>query len=172
VNFGEDLEAGPRAQMELDVFAGIAPSVAGFDLDIGGLLYAYPGAASGRSYNFFEVYGGASRAVGPVGLGVSAAYSPDFFAGSGPALWTMAEASVDIPGTGVGVAGTIGRQQIDDNDIWGTPDYTAWSAGVSTDVLGASISAGATGTSLDEEDCFGGMEVCGTRLVLGVGLSM
>src|SRR5690554_6265151 len=35
VNFGEDLTAGPRAQLELDVYGGFAPSIAGVaDLDV------------------------------------------------------------------------------------------------------------------------------------------
>jgi uncharacterized protein (TIGR02001 family) len=173
VNFGEDLDGGARAQMELDLYAGIAPSVAGFDADLGVLLYAYPGAASDRSYDFLEFYGGLARSLGPVGLGVSASYSPDYFGGSGTALWTVAEASAGIPSTPVSLDGSLGRQQIEENDVWGTPDYTAWSVGASAEVLGASLRVGATGTDLETNECFaGGSELCEPRLILSVGVGM
>jgi uncharacterized protein (TIGR02001 family) len=41
VNFGEDLSAGQRAQMELDVYGGLRRSVAGLvDLDLNATYYA------------------------------------------------------------------------------------------------------------------------------------
>ncbi|MEX2583234.1 MAG: TorF family putative porin, partial [Gemmatimonadota bacterium] len=169
VNFGEDLTIGPRAHMELDVYAGIAPTVAGFDLDVGGLYYAYPGAESDRSYDFFELYGSAGRALGPVGLGVSAAYSPDFFGGSGAGVWYGAEASAGVPGSPITVDGSIGKQSIDDNLTWGTPDYLAWSAGLGAELLGLALGAMVTGTDLSEGDCFGGSDLCNTRVIVSVG---
>ena len=69
--------------------------------------------------------------------------------------------------------GSFGRQTIEENETWGTPDYTAWSVGASAEVLGASLRAGATGTDLETEECFvGGSELCEPRLILSVGLGM
>jgi uncharacterized protein (TIGR02001 family) len=169
VNFGEEL---PRAQLELDVYGGIAPSVAGFDLDLGALYYLYPGSKSDNNYDFYELYGGVGRTLGPVGLGVSAAYSPEFFAASGTGVWLGAEASVGVPGTSLTLDGSLGQQSIEDNGRWGTPDYMAWSAGVGTELFGASLGATVTGTDLDEGECFGGAEICNTRVILSVGRGM
>jgi uncharacterized protein (TIGR02001 family) len=172
VNFGEDLEGGDRAQMELDFYGGFAPSIAGFDLDVGAIYYWYPGAAESRSYDFYELYGGVGRTVGPVGLGASVAFSPDFFAASGDGLWLGGEASVGIPGTPLTLDGSIGQQTIEINENFGTPDYMAWTAGVGAEVFGVDLGATVAGTDLDEDDCFGGMELCSTRVILSVGRGM
>jgi uncharacterized protein (TIGR02001 family) len=168
VNFGEDLLAGPRAQMELDFYGGIAPSISGFDVDLGAIYYAYPGAAGGRDYNFFEAYAGVGRGFGVVSTGLDVAYSPDFFGGSGAGLWTGASASAEVPGLPVALEATFGRQAIDDNATWGTPNYNAWSLGAGTDVLGATIGATVAGTSLRSAECFGGSDLCGTRVIFSI----
>lgn len=172
VNFGEDLDGGARAQMELDVYGGVARSIAGFDADVGVLYYTYPGSGANRNYDFFEAYAGLSREVGQIGLGVSAAYSPDFFAGSGSGLWTAVDAAFSVPRTPVGLSFSVGRQMIEDNEAWGTPDYTAWSFDVVADVLGVSMGAGLDGTDLDARECLGGTKLCETRAILSIGVGM
>lgn len=172
VNFGEDLAAGPRAQMELDFYGGIAPTVSGFDLDLGAVYFAYPGAASGRSYDFYELYAGLGRAFGALGAGVDVAYSPDFFGGSGAGLWTGASASASFEGLPVAFDASFGRQTIDDNATWGTPNYNAWSVGAGTDLLGTTVGASVTGTSLSEGECFGGSELCNTRVIFSLSRAL
>lgn len=168
VNFGEDLESGARAQMELDVYGGIATSFAGFDLNLGGLLYAYPGAASARGYDFYEVYGRVARTFGPLVMGMDGAWSPDFFAGSGTGLFGGLDLSIGIPNTPLSIDGAIGHQLIQDNETWGTPDYTSWSINTSTQFIGLGLGLGFTGTNLDEASCFGGSDLCKTRFVVNV----
>lgn len=169
VNFGEeDLAAGPRAQMELDFYGGIAPSISGFDLDLGAVYYAYPGAASSFNYNFYELYAGIGRGFGPVGAGVDVAYSPDFFGSSGTGLWTGVSASAAFEGLPVTFEGMFGRQTIEDNDAWGTPNYTAWSIGAGTDLLGTTLGAMVTGTNLSEAQCFEGTQLCNTRVIFSL----
>jgi len=172
VNFGEDLAAGPRAQMELDVYGGIAPSVSGFDLDAGLLYYAYPGAESDRNYNFLEVYAGIARTLGMFDLGLSGAYSPEFFAKSGSAMYGSFAASTTLPSLPIGIDASIGMQTIDDNGAFGTPDYAVWSVGVAADVLGASVGGSVTGTDLKEVDCFGGSDLCKARFIVSVSRAL
>jgi uncharacterized protein (TIGR02001 family) len=168
VNFGEDLAGGARAQMELDVYGGIAPSVGGFDLGLGLIYYGYPGAASVREYNFVEAVASAGRSLGPLTAGINAAYSPGFFAASGVGLYAGMDASGSVPGTPLSLAAGLGRQAIEDNDAFGTPDYTIWSAGLSVDVLGSTIGATLTGTDISMADCFGGSDLCRTRVIVGI----
>ena len=172
LNFGEDLSIGPRAQMELDIYGGIAPSAAGFDFDLGAIYYAYPGAASIRNYDFYEVYAGVARALGPVSAGINGAYSPDYFGASGDATYGGLDLSFGVPNTPVSVDGTLGYQNVELNSVWGTPDYMAWSVGASAELLGLGFGATVTGTDLDEGDCFGGTELCNTRFVVSVGRAL
>jgi len=169
INFGEDLASGPRAQVEMDVYGGIAPSAAGFDFDIGALYYTYPGSASDLNYNFLELYGGAAREIGPTEVGVFAAYSPDFFAASGTGVFLEASASAGVPGTPLSVMGSFGRQTIEDNDAFGTPDYNTWMVETSLNLIGLDLGASVVGTSISESDCFGGDTLCGTRFIVSMG---
>jgi uncharacterized protein (TIGR02001 family) len=172
VNFGEDLDSGARAQMELDIYGGIAPSVGGFDLDLGLLYYAYPGAFSGFDYNFLEVYGGVAREVGAVTAGLTGAFSPDYFGASGTGLFGGVTLGAVLPSAPVAVEGSVGRQSIEDNDAWGTPNYTVWSVGVSTDLLGSTLGATVTGTDLSQADCFGGSDLCKTRVIVSLSRAL
>jgi uncharacterized protein (TIGR02001 family) len=148
IDFGEDdARQVPTAHTEIDVYAGIAPSVGGFDLDLGGIFYGYPGAAKDRKYNFVEAYGSVSRAFGPVSAGVSGAFSPEFFGAIGPAIFTGLDLSATIPDSPIGVSAGVGHQALDEAD-----DYNFWSAGASLDVIGVSIGAGVTGTDIEDDD--------------------
>lgn len=169
INFGEDLGIGPRAQLELDGYVGITPAVGPLALDLGAIYYGYPGAGSIRNYDFIELYGSAGTELGPISLGLTGAYSPDFFGGSGPGVFAGFEASAGVPGTPLGLAGNIGRQGIEDNGAFGTPDYTVWSVGASAEAVGFGLGASVVGTSLEEEEC---LDICGTRLIFSIGRAL
>jgi uncharacterized protein (TIGR02001 family) len=165
VNFGP----GDETALELDVYGGIAPSLSGFDLDLGLLYYGYPGADSDLNFNFLEVVGGVSRTFGQVTTELSGAYSPEFFAESGPALFGQFGASVAVPNAPLTLDGSVGMQTIDDSDAFGLPDYMTWSAGVSVDVLGTGVGASVTGTDLSDDEC---SDICGTRFVIGLSRAL
>jgi uncharacterized protein (TIGR02001 family) len=167
VQFGETVP-DRRAHMELDLYGGIAPSVAGLDLDVGVLYYAYPGAHSDFDYNFLEIFGGVSRGFGPLTAGLTGAYSPDFFAASGTGLYGALEATAELSGTPLAVDASVGRQSIEDNAAFGTPNYTVWSAGISADVYRSAVGLSVTGTDLSKENCFGGSDLCKARVILSI----
>ena len=168
VNFGEGdlVDVGPRAQMELDVYGGFALGLGSLGLDAGLVYYVYPGAASDRSYNFYELSFAASQPVGPVGLGVSALYSPDFFAGAGSALYVAG--SFEVPLSYVTLSASLGRQTIELNDVFGTPDYLDYGVGAAVTFEAITVGLRLVGTELEESACFGGTTYCGTRVVLDV----
>lgn len=168
LNFGED--ALPRAQLELDVYGGF-----GFDLgpvatiDLGAIYYAYPGADD-RGYNFVEVGLGASRSFSLVETGLTAAYSPDYFGGSGTSLYYGLDLAVPV--SMLTISGSIGHQTIEDNETFGTPDYTDWGIGLGLGVAGFDLSGRYIGTDLNDGDCFGGSDLCAGRAVFSISRAM
>jgi hypothetical protein len=110
----------------------------------------------------------AGRGFGPISTEINAAYSPDFFAASGAALFTGFDASGAVPGTAVSLTAGVGRQMVEDNAAFGTPDYTVWSAGASAELLGSTVGATLTGTNISGAECFGGSDLCRTRVIVGI----
>lgn len=166
INFGEESPDG-RAQVEMDVYGGIAPSIGGFDVDLGAIYYGYPGANDAYDYNFIEVAASIARAFGPVTAGISGAWSPDFYAATGTGLYGAGSLSFGMPNLPISLDGTLGYQGVEDNDKFGLPDYMVWSIGATAEVLGLSVGAGFTGTNLDDDECG---DLCEPRFVLSVGI--
>ena len=171
LDFGS-VDADDRATTEVDLFGGVATSLGGAaDIDIGIIYYLYPGGGF-DGYDFVEFALGLSRGFANVSAGVSAAYSPDFFGDSGSAIYLGGAFGLDIPTTPLSLSASVGRQSIDDNNAFGTPDYVDYSVGASLSTLGLSLGAAAVGTSLNESDCFGGDPLCKTRVVLSLGMEL
>ena len=171
VNFGEDLTAGSRAQLELDVYAGVRKSIPKLaDFDLGAVGYLYPGAAGSRHYDYAEVGLGASRTVGRVSGGASLKYSPNFFAGSGHALYYGGQLSVPV--SFVKLSASAGHQSIEKNSAFGTPDYMDFGIGATVGWSGFDFSGRYLDTDLSKADCFGGSTLCGSRFVLGIARTL
>src|SRR5690606_21502803 len=140
------------------------------DLDLGFVYYAYPGAEGDRGYDFLELGLGASRSVGPLGAAASVRYSPDFFAGSGTGLYYGGE--LGIPVSLLTLSGSVGRQSIEENAVFGTPDYLEWGLGAGVAWQGFDFSGRYLSTDLSREECFGGSDLCGGRVVLSVARAL
>ena len=164
VHFADD----DPAAAELDLYGGIAPTVSGVDLDLGLIYYGYPAAGS-ANYDFIEVYGGASRAFGPVTAGLTGAYSPEFFGESGPAFFGQAAASAGIPNTPLTLDVSLGRQWLEEVESV-DPSYLVWTAGASVDVLGVSLLGTVSGTDIDEDHPlhFAGLVDSDPRFTIGI----
>jgi uncharacterized protein (TIGR02001 family) len=142
---------GFARSVELDVYGGIAPSVSGFDLNLGVTYYGYPGADDeGAELDFIE----------------PGAYSPEYTGESGSAMYGQVGASVAIPSSPVSLSGSLGYQSIDDNDAFTLPDYMNWSAGASVGVLGASLGVSVIGTDVDNDEF--NCDICDTRVVFSL----
>ena len=111
-------------EVEVDLYGGWRPQVAGYDLDLGALYYAYPGQPSGAEYDYFELKAAGSRSIGPVSGGLAAYWTPEYFAQAGNALYLEANAGVEV-GPGALITGALGRQEIDAGG-----DYTTWNLGL------------------------------------------
>lgn len=71
--WGSNVAENDGDDVEVDLIAGFAPSIGGFDLDVNATYYAYPGA---KDLNYWEFIGNVSHAVGPGTLGFTFAYTP------------------------------------------------------------------------------------------------
>jgi uncharacterized protein (TIGR02001 family) len=171
VNFGEELSAGSRAQMELDVYGGVRKSIPALvDLDLSAVGYLYPGAAGSRHYDYLELGLGASRTIGRVSGGASLRYSPEFFAGSGHAVYYGGQLSVPV--SFVRLSASAGHQSVEENATFGTPDYVDYGIGATVGWSGFDFSGKYLGTDLSKADCFGGSTLCEPRFVLGIARAL
>jgi uncharacterized protein (TIGR02001 family) len=170
LNFGEDVTAGPRAQVELDFYGGFVRELVGASWQIGMIYYAYPGAAASRSYNYLEVNGSVGRDVGVGQAKASFAYCPDFFAGSGTAAHVLGEVTIPLVSVfSVGLA--VGHQTIRDHAVFGADDYTYWQAPISAELPGFKLSVAYVGTNLNRAECFAGSNLCEGRAVFSLSRS-
>jgi uncharacterized protein (TIGR02001 family) len=171
LNFGEALPTG-RAQAEIDMVAGVRHSLGELvDVDLGVIYYHYPGTLSDYRYDFVEMGLAASRDFRRLSTEVSAAFSPNYFAGSGSSTYVSGGLGIPIPSTPVTLRAAVGRQTIDDNAAFGTPNYVDWKAGVATELWALELEVAYVGTNLDRADCFGGADLCRRRVVFGLSVA-
>jgi uncharacterized protein (TIGR02001 family) len=118
VDFGDDTDA------EVDIYGGYRGETGGFGFDVGVVGYGYVNAPDGADYDYVELKGAVSRAVGPATLGAVVYWSPDFFGLDEEATYVEANASF-APADKWTVSGAVGHQSLDVND-----DYATWNVGV------------------------------------------
>ena len=139
------------------------------DIDLGVTYYGYPGAQA-LDYAFLEFGAGISRSLPWLTAGVSAAYSPDFFAGSGQA-WHYG-LDLSAPVSLLTFNASVGHQQIELNEIFGTPDYTHWSLGIAIGLGGFEVSGAYLDSDVETARCFGGGGLCGGRAIVALSRAM
>lgn len=127
--------SGDRStDQEYDIYGGWRPHVAGFDLDVGYIRYGYMHQPRAMRETYVEWYAKASRAFGPVTLGVAAYRSPNFPGvvreatyGEFNAAWTFRD--------NWSLSAAYGRQQeahatAREDGTFASFVYTTWNAGV------------------------------------------
>jgi uncharacterized protein (TIGR02001 family) len=134
VNFGA---LGPEdlATMELDVYAGLTPSVGPVTFDVGVVGYFYPGSTdAGNELDFWEGLVGASFAASDqLTLGASVYYSPEFSGENGESLYGEINAAFAFSDA-FSVSGAYGNQDV---DLLG--DYSTWNLGGTVSLHGFGI---------------------------------
>lgn len=164
---------GTDARQEVDLFGGYRFTAAGFNFDLGGIWYTYPGFEPNRpagqfGINYFELQAKASREVGSVNLLAQFNYSPNFFGSSGDGYYIEGGADWKTGLFDLVLGGRVGHQWIQRNPRFGTPDYTWWSVAVSREIAIEGIgtitaSVGYYDTSISRRDCAGGQNICEAR---------
>ena len=166
--------------MELDYYAGFGGDLTeGLAFDVGAIYYDYPGSGSLGSVDaeYWEVYASLSGDVGPMTLSGNVAYSPDFFAETGDALYLGLGAETEVT-EGITLAANVGHQDIDEGKasqkgFFSSEEdsYVHWDLGVSTTYMGVDLGLTYSDTNLDSVDCFGD-KICDGTVWFSVGKSM
>ena len=116
VDFGDNTDA------EIDVYGGFRGEASGFNYDVGLVTYLYAPGANG-DYDYVELKGAVSRAIGPVTAGAAVYFSPDFFGADKDATYIEGNAAF-TPVTGLTLSGAVGKQFLSVST-----DYTTWNLG-------------------------------------------
>jgi uncharacterized protein (TIGR02001 family) len=155
--------------IEVDLYVGYGGSFGDdVEYDVGLLRYEYPDdGASGIDSSFNEIYASVSFA----GVTVGGAYSPDFFFESDTGTYLYIDYGLDIADN-FGLGLHYGNQSINNNAQFGTPDYSDYSIGLSTSAAELDFSLTWYDTDLSTTECFGGSDLCESRVVLAVGKSL
>jgi uncharacterized protein (TIGR02001 family) len=164
-----DFQDGDEANLETDIYGGWSGEISSIAWDIGGIYYWYPGADSDLDYDYFELAVSAGYDFDFANVSAAVNYSPNYFADSGDAWYLAGNVEVPLP-KDFKITGHVGHQYIDDNDNFGSPDYTDWSVGVGYTFYGFDLSLNYIDTDLDDGDeCVKGW--CDDRVVFSVSHS-
>lgn len=122
--WGSTVDFGDGTDGEVDLYAGYRTQLSGFDVDIGAVAYLYVGQPGAADYDYVELKLAASRAVGPVTVGVVTYYSPDFFGVDEEAFYGEVKSSYALTPS-LTASAALGHQSLDVND-----DYATWNVGL------------------------------------------
>ena len=154
------------ASIEMDGYVGYAGEAGAISYDLLAIYYAYPTQdedSGAGDYNYFELIPSLSYSVNDmVSLGVTYAYSPEFFGEIGDSHYFGGNVDLALP-QGFGASVAVGRQNFSDAD----GDYTHWSAGISKDI--GMFGFDMTYHDTNEEDFYG--DIAGSRVVFTVSSS-
>jgi uncharacterized protein (TIGR02001 family) len=120
-----NVDFGDGTDVEVDLYGGYGSEIEGFEVDFGFAGYLYPSQPDGSDYNYVELKADISRAIGPVSVGTSVSWSPDYFGDDESAIYVEANAAFALADRWE-VSGALGHQAL---DISG--DYSTWNLGVS-----------------------------------------
>jgi len=116
----------PDPKIEVDLYAGVKPTVGDTSFDFGVLYYGYRkdknGAPGANSYT--EVKAAVSHAFGPATLGGAVYYSPEWPGKGGDATYIEGNAAIPIAKY-LTLSGAVGHQEIKNYG-----DYNTWNVGV------------------------------------------
>ena len=142
-----------NGSLELDIYGGWGREFGEHSsIDLGYIYYAYPGDDNGLDGDYQEIY----LNYGWRDLSIGAAYSDDYYGGSGKFLYLQANYDWNFYENWA-LSLHVGYNDFDE-DVFLSSDkghYTDYSVGVTTTLAGVDFGLAWVGTNLDEEDVFG-----------------
>lgn len=173
IDFGDEADFGGASlgTIEIDLYGGASYAISDV-ASIGGSIayYAYPGASSSLDFDYIEFGLDGSYDFDGVSTTLNFAYSPDFFGSSGDSFYVAGGFDVPLP-QNFSISGGLGFQAIGENDTFGTPDYLEWNFGLNYEIAGFDFQAQYADTDLSESECFGGSNLCQSRVVFSISRS-
>ncbi len=162
-NVDFDEVSGPgidRASAEFDLYGGVKGTVSGVSWQLGFIHYAYPKASPSPNfdYDYTEVVGKLGYDFDVLAITAGVNYSGDFFSETGEGVYYSADVTVPLRFLPLDMKalGHIGRQTIENNARFGTPDYTDWLLGASATYKGFTLTVAYTDTDISKSECFPG----------------
>lgn len=147
--WASNVDFGGDAELELDVYAGVKPTLGAITFDFGVLGYLYP---QDTNLNTWEVKAaGTVAAESGLAATVSLFYSPEVGNDGPSSLYSELAVSAPIPGATIGpfslsVGASVGNYAFDNPGV----DYTNWKVGITAATeSGWAIEAAYTDTDLD-----------------------
>ena len=119
-----NVDFGDGTDVEVDLYGGYSSEIEGFEVNFGFAGYFYPSKPDGSGYDYGELKADISRAIGPVSLGTSLTWTPDYFGDDEAATYVEANVAFALA-DGWKVSGAVGYQAL---DVSG--DYSTWNLGV------------------------------------------
>lgn len=139
------------ATIEIDYYGGLKGEIgdSGFSWDVGFIYYSYPGAAGSLEYDFWEAQMALGYDFGFAAVTASVNYSPENFGESGDAYYPKLAIDVPVPGIkDLTLSGSVAKQFIDKEAVFGAPDYVEWNIGVGYTVAGFDLAVNYTDTDI------------------------
>lgn len=148
--WGSNVDFGGDESMELDVYAGVKPTLGPVSTDIGIVGYFYPGASDAANLDYMEVYGKASIApTEAMTLGAAVFYSPENTGDTGDAYYLEANAGFTVSDA-LAISGAFGYQDVEAGVLDGSDSYLTWNIGATYTVAGFGIDLRYTDTDIKE----------------------
>lgn len=96
--WASNVDFGTQTDVEIDIYGGLKPTLAGLNLDLGFTYFYYPGSDSGlaNGLDYVEFNGGVSKTLGIFTIGSKTSISPDFTLDSGLGVWWQGTASAAL----------------------------------------------------------------------------
>lgn len=166
-----DFNDASQSPAEVDFIAGYAHALSEeTEGSVWLAYYWYPGSAP-ADYDYVEVLANVRHDFGSFALVGDATWSPDYSGSTGNGIGLSAGVQIPITYDDIdwlSASASFGRQWIEDNSLYGTPDWLFYDFGVtaSWDIFAFDIRY--TDTDLTRVQCFGGTDLCSGGVVLSM----
>jgi uncharacterized protein (TIGR02001 family) len=164
--WGSSVDFGTSGNTELDLYAGVKPSLGPVALDLGVIGYFYPGSTdAGGDLDFYEVKGGASFSpMDALTLSATAFWTDDFGTFDETGMYGEAAATFAVSDA-VSLTAAYGNQ-----DVENIGSYNTYRFGAS--VAAAGFGFGATYSTTDGAEGFGSAAATDDKFVFTISRAL